>query len=194
MFYEKMKVPPPTWCPECRLIRRMVWMNHRTLYQRPCDSCGKNGISMFSPEFTGIAYCSLCWWADSFEAKTYAREYDFSRNFFEQWHELMLAVPQRNLIVTYPTLENSEYSNHAAYLKNCYLVTSSDNNEHSAYSTSINGSKDTLDSTFTFSSESCYEWLDCTRCYKTFFQKTVRRAVMYGFQKIVPDALTALGA
>jgi len=26
-FYEKIKVPPPTWCPECRMIRRMTWRN-----------------------------------------------------------------------------------------------------------------------------------------------------------------------
>src|SRR3989344_5361870 len=33
LFYEKMKVPPPTWCPECRLKRRMVWRNERNLYR-----------------------------------------------------------------------------------------------------------------------------------------------------------------
>jgi len=26
-FYEKIKVPPPTFCPECRLVRRMLWRN-----------------------------------------------------------------------------------------------------------------------------------------------------------------------
>ena len=24
-FYEKMQVPPPVWCPHCRLVRRLAW-------------------------------------------------------------------------------------------------------------------------------------------------------------------------
>ena len=46
-FYEKIKVPPPTFCPECRLIRRMIWRNERTLYKRKCDKTGKQIITMF---------------------------------------------------------------------------------------------------------------------------------------------------
>ena len=26
-FYEKIKVPAPTWCPECRMIRRINFRN-----------------------------------------------------------------------------------------------------------------------------------------------------------------------
>ncbi|NVN97437.1 hypothetical protein HXX01_04405, partial [Candidatus Nomurabacteria bacterium] len=33
LFYEKIKVPAPTWCPDCRMIRKMVWRNERTLYR-----------------------------------------------------------------------------------------------------------------------------------------------------------------
>jgi hypothetical protein len=32
-FYEKIKVPAPTWCPECRMIRRMTWRNERSLFK-----------------------------------------------------------------------------------------------------------------------------------------------------------------
>src|SRR3989344_554759 len=31
-FYEKMKVPAPTWCPECRLQRRLSFLNFIYLY------------------------------------------------------------------------------------------------------------------------------------------------------------------
>jgi hypothetical protein len=34
-FYEKIKVPPPTFCPECRIIRRMLWRNFRSLFKFP---------------------------------------------------------------------------------------------------------------------------------------------------------------
>lgn len=26
-FYKTMEVSPPTWCPECRLMRKMAWCN-----------------------------------------------------------------------------------------------------------------------------------------------------------------------
>ena len=33
-FYEMMKVSEPTFCPECRLERRLTFRNDRTLYKR----------------------------------------------------------------------------------------------------------------------------------------------------------------
>ncbi len=36
-FYEKIKVPPPTWCPECRMVRRMVFRDYRVLHKRKSD-------------------------------------------------------------------------------------------------------------------------------------------------------------
>jgi len=32
-FYEKIKVPAPTFCPECQLKRKLVWRNERTLFK-----------------------------------------------------------------------------------------------------------------------------------------------------------------
>jgi|GEM_PF-1517280 len=26
-FYATLDVPPPTWCPDCRLMRKMAWCN-----------------------------------------------------------------------------------------------------------------------------------------------------------------------
>ena len=49
-FYEKVKAPPPTWCPDCRAQRRMMWRCERSLYKRPCDLCGTNIISMYSSD------------------------------------------------------------------------------------------------------------------------------------------------
>src|SRR5258708_24115014 len=49
-FYEKIKVPLPTFCPRCRMQRRWAWRNNMSLYSRKCDLCGKNVISIYSPE------------------------------------------------------------------------------------------------------------------------------------------------
>ena len=48
-FYEKIKVPPPTFCPECRRQRRFAWRNYINFYHRK-DINGKDVISLYSPE------------------------------------------------------------------------------------------------------------------------------------------------
>lgn len=47
LFYEKMNVPAPTFCPQCRLQRRLAFLNLFTLYKRPCDLCGKDSIVIY---------------------------------------------------------------------------------------------------------------------------------------------------
>jgi len=45
-FYDKMKVPAPTFCPDCRMIRRMLFRNERTWYRRKCDATGENILAV----------------------------------------------------------------------------------------------------------------------------------------------------
>src|SRR3990167_1497216 len=76
-FYEKMQVPPPTWCPYCRLMRRLSWRNERTLYKRVCSMCGKSIIAMYSQDAAFPVYCRECWFSDAWDPLAYGREYDF---------------------------------------------------------------------------------------------------------------------
>src|SRR3989344_334905 len=99
-FYEKIKVPTPTWCPECRARRRLTWRNERSLYRRKCDAPGHDEmvITNFGPH-TGIpVYDQKFWWSDSWDATQYGRDYDFNRPFFEQFKELLNVVPVPNVI------------------------------------------------------------------------------------------------
>jgi hypothetical protein len=94
-FYEKMKVPPPTWCPECRLIRRLAYREERALYKDKCENCSKNIVSLFAPGTPFKVFCSPCWWGDTWEGTDYGMDYDFSKPFFEQLHELQKIVPNQ---------------------------------------------------------------------------------------------------
>ena len=67
-FYEKIKVPPPTFCPECRLQRRLAFRNERSLYKRKCDLCKQDIISIYSPNSEYIQYCPTCWYGDGWNA------------------------------------------------------------------------------------------------------------------------------
>ena len=70
-FYEKMKVPAPTWCPECRLINRLTNISERALYKDECDKCGEKIISLFAPETPFTVYCNKCWWGDDWDGTQY---------------------------------------------------------------------------------------------------------------------------
>src|ERR1044072_9558241 len=70
-FYKKMAVPPPTWCPRCRLIRRYTWRNERTLYKRKCDLCGQDKIMQYPADAPCPVYCRPCYWSDQWNARTY---------------------------------------------------------------------------------------------------------------------------
>src|SRR3989338_7861561 len=96
-FYEKIKVPPPTFCPECRIVRRFIWRNERTLYHNKCAFSGKPIITMFAPETGLTVYDRDIWWKDQWDAFDYGVDYDFSKPFFVQFQELLKRVPLANL-------------------------------------------------------------------------------------------------
>lgn len=108
-FYEKLKVPSPKLCRECRQMRRMSFRNERNLYKRKCDKTGKNIISIFPSDSPLKVYNYAYWYSDEFDPMDYAREFDFSRTFFEQFKELMLKMPWPSLQVR--NSENCEYNN-----------------------------------------------------------------------------------
>ncbi|MDO8641590.1 MAG: hypothetical protein Q7R33_08660, partial [Nitrosarchaeum sp.] len=62
-FYEQMKVPPPTWCPKCRMIRRLGSSGYRILYKRKCDFTGDTIISSFAPDADFKVYKQDIWWS-----------------------------------------------------------------------------------------------------------------------------------
>ncbi|TSC67886.1 MAG: Uncharacterized protein G01um101466_622 [Parcubacteria group bacterium Gr01-1014_66] len=156
-FYEKMKVPAPTFCPECRFQRRLAFFNIFHLYQRPCDLCKKDVISIYPPDARYRIYCTSCWWSDKWDAMDYGRDYDFSRPFFTQFNDLLHEVPLMALKIDAPTLVNSSYNNFAGSLKNSYLLFMADFVENSAYGFYLHHANEVFDSSAIVSSELCYD-------------------------------------
>ena len=168
-FYEKIKVPAPTWCPECRAIRRISCGNAWYLFYRKCEKCDKRTLSMYHPDQKIRVYCQACWWKDDWDGGEFAMEYDPQRSFFEQLKELSEKTPYSILESTYLTLKNCEYSNSIAYSKNCTLVVWADFCENVCHSAILNGLKFSSDCIRGFSSELCYESIGFSRCYNMFF-------------------------
>ena len=164
-FYEKIKVVPPTWCPECRQLRRYAWRNERTLYRRNCDLCQKSTVTIYSPNKPYKVYCNECWWGDGWDAGSYGRDFDFTRPFFEQFAELQHDAPRMALLNKNSV--NSEYTNHSGDNRNVYLSFSSFGNENVMYSTWVFYSRDCMDCSFIYEKgERLYEVIDSRASYQ----------------------------
>ncbi|MFA5999680.1 MAG: hypothetical protein WC783_01735 [Candidatus Paceibacterota bacterium] len=166
-FYEKMDVPPPTWCPECRMIRRLAYREDRPLYKDKCDKCGKDIISIFAPESSLYAYCSPCWWGDGWDASTYGKDYDFGKTFFEQFHELQKVVPREATGSKNST--NCQFSNGNIRCKNCTLTFDGYESINCYNCQSPVFSRDSLDTDMTFNSDHAYETVNSNGVYNTRF-------------------------
>lgn len=166
-FYEKIDVPPPTWCPDCRAQRRMAWRNEWHLFRKKEAGTGELVFSAFSPDSSVQIYRNERWASDEWDATDYGRAYDFAKPFFTQFAELLAAVPIQSRSTV--NVENSPYCISCAWVKNCYLVAVSAKTEDSAYLIYDSGSRNCFDCYMTENCELCYEGVNLSGCYRTFF-------------------------
>ena len=165
VFGDKIyEIPAPTLCPDCRQQRRLTWRSERKFYQRKCDKCSKDLITIFFPDDTYKVYCKDCWWGDDWNPLSSGRDFDFNRPFFEQLDELIKATP---LLYSWKIgdIENSEFNNNVSYVKNCYLLSSSNYDEDSYYGYYVNDSKDCCDCSSVKKCEIMYECIESIGCY-----------------------------
>ena len=167
-FYEKIKVPPPTFCPICRAQRRLAHRNERKLFKVRNYFTGEDIFSTYPKEAGRNIITREEWFGDNWDAMDYGMDIDFSRPLLEQIHELEKKVPMYNF--NNIRMVNSPYSFNASGLKNCYLVVNSNYSEDCMYGNGVDSCKDCVDNSHIKHSERCYEcfWLEnCYQCYFT---------------------------
>ena len=172
IFFEKFKVPSPNFCYPCRLQQRMYFRNQNKLYHRNNDAPDSDNnkiISIYSQDKKIKVYERDAWWGDSWDARDYGMNVDFSKPFFEQLKELIEKVPWPSLMNW--NAVNSDYCNCTSNNKNCYLVFGGDFNEDCSYSTFNFHSRDSQDLYFVLKCDICYECIDCQNCYKLIFSQ-----------------------
>ncbi len=167
-FYEKIGVPAPTFCPACRKQRRLAWRNDFVLHNNICKLCNKKIVSVFSEESGMNTYCVKCWWSDAWTAEDYAQDYDFSRNFFEQYVEFIKKVPVLAVVNDNGIGSvNCEYTHDFSFSKDCYMTFVSWKGEHLMYVYYDLGGKYIVDSLDMLNGgEFLYENVFTDSCYK----------------------------
>ncbi len=170
-YYEKINVPAPTCCPECRMARRLSVTNAPYLFYRNCDKCGKRTLSSYPPSKEITVYCQPCWWSDEWDGTEFAMDYDPERPFLAQLRELAEKTPYTALESSYLTIKNCDYCNALAYSKDSTLIFWADYCESVCYSSILNGLKWSSDCLRGWESELCYESTGFIRSYRAYFSE-----------------------
>jgi len=163
---EKVLIPPPTLCPDCRRQRRFSFRNERSLYHRKCDLTGKQIISSYAIDAVNPAYEKDVWWSDRWNPLSYGRPIDFTRTFFDQYLELQNVVPQLALNVW--NSENSDYCNYVGHVKDSYLIFGSVYSQDCYYGSPYY-SENCVDTLLVRECTWCFECVDCRKLNHCFY-------------------------
>jgi len=166
-FYEKIGVPAPTFCPECRMKRRLISQNWRKLYKRKCDFSGKEIITVYRSDSSYEVYSEKIWWSDKWDPIDYGQNYSFNKPFFEQFKKLVNKIPWPHTLNINSV--NCDYCISTINSKNCYMC-ACNTCEDCLYCCGFQ-CKNNSDSFMILKSDNCYECLQCEQNYNLFFSQ-----------------------
>lgn len=163
----KIHPPLPVYCPDCRLMIRTCHRNERNFYRRPSTVTGKEFVSIYHEEPLwgehDQVYTHEEWNDEKRDFIEHGRPFDFSRPFFSQFADLHKAVPRLGSMVL--GNENCDFTAGTGYCKNCYLINSSEYCEDCYYGKLFQSSKSSVDCSYLYNSELCYE---CFSVFKSY--------------------------
>jgi hypothetical protein len=169
-FYKKIGVPLPSLSPKERIRKKLSFHNSYNLFRVASAFSGKSIVSQYPSNAPYPIFEHQVWFGGEWDALEYGAPYDGSRGFFDQFKELQNKVPRPSLDVDNTNVE-SEYTNWSVRLKRCYLVFDAWQAEDSAYSISIDDSRECFDCFAAYNSESCADCLEGSNLFRCFFSE-----------------------
>ncbi|MDP2630803.1 MAG: hypothetical protein Q8P56_05360 [Candidatus Uhrbacteria bacterium] len=166
-MYEQWGVPLSDLHPVERLRAPSAYWNTFNLYWTKDARTGQRILTNFDPEHFPVIYEGTYWMSADFDPREYGREFDFSRPFFEQWHELFLAVPKPSL--TLFRCEDCSYCNYSIGCKHCYLTFNSLESENVHYSSLAFQCRDSIELFACTRCELCFHCIQSEDCYRALF-------------------------
>jgi len=165
-FYNELRVPPPTWCPTCRMQRRSSFLTAKSLFRRKENLNNTETLSVYPPEAPFPIYKDRVWWSDEWDPFSYGRDFDPGKPFLKQVKELLDSVPRPDIVNLNSV--NCEYCPGITNSKNSYYTVGfeADNCLYGYYTRSAN---DCVDYTFLINSDRCYECSYCRSCSNISF-------------------------
>ena len=122
-------------------------------------------ISCFPPDTPYVLYSIKERRDDNRDQLASGRDFDFSRKFFEQYHELNLAAPQIALINSFNAV-NCDYANYGFSSKDCYMCYSPAFAEQCYYCELPGWCYYDIDGTLNQHNDYCYMCYYANKCYQ----------------------------
>ena len=166
-FLTGLGVPMPTLHPIERQRRRLAFRNFRSLYHREASQSGRRILSMYSAAVPFPVLEQNVWWGDDWDARSFGRDVDFTKPFFEQYRALSDEVPRFPMSTL--QCENCDFTNLALQSKNCYLVFGCVRNEDCLYGHIVWDSKSCLECLYIYKCEACSHSVDLVGCYDVHY-------------------------
>lgn len=161
-MYHRMQVPPPEQCLRCRRQHRLAFWPFGNFYVRKCDLSGESIITTYPPETKFPIYKREHWYSDKWKAPE--MEIDLERPFFDQLYELQSKTPHFHMLGDAKS-SNCDYCDDVWESKSCYLCRSFCLCEDMYYTYRNIRVKSSMDVTFCFDLDQCYE---CTYCFNSY--------------------------
>ncbi|KKP32973.1 MAG: hypothetical protein A2312_02370 [Candidatus Staskawiczbacteria bacterium RIFOXYB2_FULL_32_9] len=162
-FYEKMDLPMPTMCPECRFKYLLAfWVNGKFRITKSALS-GKTIITVLSESVLFPIYDRSEFVSDAWEPLSYGKDYDASYPFIDQLVELQSKVPHPHQVGAKNT--NCDWADDVWESKDQYLTRSVGWSESNIYGYRLVRCKNSVDLTFCFDLERSF---DCLYCFKSY--------------------------
>ena len=170
-FLKLLRVPSPNYCPTCRRMRRLTYLNSSRLFVNKCKALDHNEsiISILPEECPFPVYDYGYFTSDEFDPLSFGIEYKNGNSPINTLFSLRKEFPMPSFLNRDPSSVNSDYSNGGKNLKNGYYVWGCYNTENAWYSVYLNKCTNIMDSRVITDSEFVYEGLFSFYLYKSSF-------------------------
>ena len=170
-FLKMFKVPPPNFCPTCRRMRRLPYMNFSHLFKHKCDVTGHNEImiSILPEECPFPVYDYKYFIDDEFDPFLFGIKYIKGNSPTETLFNLRKKFPMPSFLNRDLSSINSDYSNGGRNTKNVYYAFGCYTTEDAWYCNMIDKTRNVMDSQVITDSESIYWCIFCNRTFKSSF-------------------------
>lgn len=166
-YCERNLIPLRSSCATERLRQILLFRSSPHLYHAVCAISGERVVTVVPPASGYRVYDSSL--EAELNAEQYARPYDFTRGFFEQFEELARAVPYFSRVGIPASSENCDFCQGTIWSKNCYLCFRAVKAEDCLFSRYVRTVKDLVDCVWAIESELAYACSNITRCYDVAF-------------------------
>jgi len=162
-FYEKMDLPLPAMCPDCRFKYLLAFWVFGRFRITKSELSGKTIITVFPESVPFPIYDRAEFVSDAWDPLTYGKDYDQSRSFIEQLVELQSMVPHPHQVGVKNL--NCDWTDDTWESKDAYLTRSAVNIESIIYGYRLLNCKNSIDLTYCFDLDRSY---DCLNCFKSY--------------------------